>query len=66
MYYVWLYSYPVYSFFLPMYAFWCMDEFGWGNACLIIGEGKDKKGIVTDEKFGDSIPLKKISGTWKS
>ena len=45
-----------------------MDEFGWGNTRLIIGEGKDKKVIVNDdEKFDDSmIPLKKFSGTSKS
>ena len=42
-----------------------MDEFGWGNTRLVIGEGKDKKVIVNDdEKFDDSmIPLKKFSGT---
>ena len=59
--------YPVYSFFLPIYSFWCMDEFGWGNTRLVIGEGKDKKVIVNDdEKFDDSmIPLKKFSGTPK-
>lgn len=41
-----------------------MDEFGWGNTRLVIGEGKDKKVIVNDdEKFDDSmIPLKKFSG----
>jgi chitin synthase len=54
----------VYSFFLPVYSFWCMDEFGWGNTRLVIGEGKDKKVIINeDEKFDDSmIPLKKFSG----
>ena len=42
-----------------------MDEFGWGNTRLVIGEGKDKKVIMNeDEKFDDSmIPLKKFSGT---
>lgn len=56
--------YPVYSFLLPIYSFWCMDEFGWGNTRLVIGEGKDKKVIINeDEKFDDSmIPLKKFSG----
>lgn len=56
--------YPVYSFFLPVYSFWCMDEFGWGNTRLVIGEGKEKKVIMNeDEKFDDSmIPLKKFSG----
>jgi len=60
---VYLLSYPVYSFFLPVYSFWCMDEFGWGNTRLVIGEGKDKKVIMNeDDKFDDSmIPLKKFS-----
>ncbi|KAF7371090.1 Glycosyltransferase family 2 protein [Mycena sanguinolenta] len=60
---VYIVSYPVYSFFLPIYSFWCMDEFGWGNTRLVIGEGKDKKVIINeDEKFDDSmIPLKKFS-----
>ena len=56
--------YPVYSFFLPIYSFWCMDEFSWGNTRVVIGEGKDKKVITNeDEKFDESmIPLKKFSG----
>ncbi|KAG7097579.1 hypothetical protein E1B28_004916 [Marasmius oreades] len=60
---VYILSYPIYSFFLPIYSFWCMDEFGWGNTRLVIGEGKDKKVIINeDEKFDDSmIPLKKFS-----
>ncbi|KAF8627926.1 hypothetical protein AX17_006081 [Amanita inopinata Kibby_2008] len=60
---VYILSYPIYSFFLPVYSFWCMDEFGWGNTRLVIGEGKEKKVIVNeDEKFDESmIPLKKFS-----
>ncbi|KAK7015494.1 hypothetical protein VNI00_019124 [Paramarasmius palmivorus] len=40
-----------------------MDEFGWGNTRLVIGEGKDKKVIMNeDEKFDESmIPMKKFS-----
>ena len=57
--------YPVYSFLLPVYSFWCMDEFGWGNTRLVIGEGSSKKVMINeDEKFDESmIPLKKFSGT---
>ena len=57
--------YPVYSFFLPVYAFWCMDDFSWGNTRLVIGEGNNKKVIMNDdEKYDESmIPLKKFSGT---
>jgi chitin synthase len=60
---VYIISYPVYSFFLPVYSFWCMDDFGWGNTRLVIGEGKDKKVIMNEEeKFDDSmIPLKRFS-----
>jgi hypothetical protein len=58
------FSYPIYSFLLPVYSFWCMDEFGWGNTRLVIGEGNSKKVLMNeDEKFDESmIPLKKFSG----
>ncbi|EMD40311.1 glycosyltransferase family 2 protein [Gelatoporia subvermispora B] len=60
---VYILSYPIYSFFLPIYSFWCMDDFSWGNTRLVIGEGSNKKVIMNDdEKFDDSmIPLKKFS-----
>ena len=58
---------PVFSFFLPLYSFWRMDDFGWGNTRLVIGEGNNKKVIINeDEKFDDSmIPLKKFSGNYQ-
>lgn len=54
----------MYSFFLPLYSFWCMDDFSWGNTRLVVGEGNNKKVIMAeDEKFDESmIPLKKFSG----
>lgn len=44
-----------------------MDEFGWGNTRVVIGEGKDKKVVINEnEKFDESmIPLKKFSGKIK-
>jgi hypothetical protein len=33
-----------------------MDEYGWGNTRLVIGEGKDKN---DDEKFNDFMVLLK-------
>jgi hypothetical protein len=58
--------YPVYSFFLPVYSFWCMDEFSWGNTRVVVGEGKEKKVLMSEEeKFDESmIPLKKFSGAF--
>ena len=57
--------YPVYSFFLPIYSFWCMDEFSWGNTRVVICEGKDKKVITNEDgKFDGSIIPLKFSGMY--
>ncbi|KAF9241811.1 glycosyltransferase family 2 protein [Melanogaster broomeanus] len=61
---VYLLSYPVYSFFLPIYSFWRMDEFGWGNTRVVLDDGSNKKVITSgnDMKFNESmIPYKKWS-----
>ena len=51
---------PVFSLGLPLYAFWHMDDFSWGNTRVVTGE-KGKKVVITDEgKFDPStIPRKK-------
>ena len=51
---------PVFSFGLPLYAFWHMDDFNWGNTRVVAGEN-GKKVVITDEgKFDpNSIPRKK-------
>ncbi|TFK68108.1 glycosyltransferase family 2 protein [Pluteus cervinus] len=53
---------PAFSFFLPLYSFWKMDDFSWGATRLVMGES-GKKMIVHDEgKFDPrSIPLKSWS-----
>jgi chitin synthase len=51
---------PVFSFGLPLYSFWHMDDFSWGNTRVVTGE-KGRKIVITDEgKFDPaSIPHKK-------
>ncbi|KAF8856332.1 chitin synthase [Acephala macrosclerotiorum] len=51
---------PVFSFGLPLYSFWHMDDFSWGNTRIVTGE-KGKQVVITDEgKFDPaSIPHKK-------
>ena len=51
---------PVFSLGLPLYAFWHMDDFSWGNTRVVTGE-RGKKIVITDEgKFDPStIPHKK-------
>nr|ODN91163.1 chitin synthase [Cryptococcus depauperatus CBS 7841] len=50
---------PAFSFFLPLYSFWKMDDFSWGSTRLVVGD-KGKKIVIHDEgKFdSQSIPLK--------
>jgi chitin synthase len=57
---VYIIAMPVFSLGLPLYAFWHMDDFSWGNTRVVTGE-KGKKIVVTDEgKFTpDMIPRKK-------
>ncbi|KAH6607858.1 glycosyltransferase family 2 protein [Trichoderma cornu-damae] len=51
---------PVFSLGLPLYAFWHMDDFAWGNTRVVAGED-GKKVVISDEgKFDpSSIPKKK-------
>lgn len=51
---------PVYSLCLPLYSFWHMDDFSWGNTRVVTGE-KGKQIVITDEGVFDpaSIPHKK-------
>ncbi|KAJ7724605.1 glycosyltransferase family 2 protein [Mycena maculata] len=59
----WMFFYilaiPIFSFMLPLYSFWKMDDFSWGATRLVMGES-GKKMIVHDEgKFDPRvIPLK--------
>ncbi|KAI6018633.1 hypothetical protein PISMIDRAFT_29839 [Pisolithus microcarpus 441] len=39
---------PIFSFMLPIYSFWCMDDFSWSAMHLVLGES-GKKIIVHDE-----------------
>ncbi|KAJ5796062.1 CAZyme family GT2 [Penicillium psychrosexuale] len=56
---IYLMAIPIFSFALPLYSFWNMDDFSWGNTRVITGE-KGRKVVISDEgKFDpDSIPKK--------
>ncbi|ORX35119.1 glycosyltransferase family 2 protein [Kockovaella imperatae] len=65
-------AFPVYSVFLPLYSFWSMDDFSWGNTRKVVGEGNNKTVVYDDdEPFSDSlIPYKRFkdyeSGAWET
>jgi chitin synthase len=58
--FVYLLAFPIYSVFLPLYSFWSMDDFSWGNTRQVVGEGNNKTVVYDDdEPFDDSmIPLR--------
>ncbi|KAK7207017.1 chitin synthase ChsE [Myxozyma melibiosi] len=51
---------PVFSLALPIYSFWHMDDFSWGNTRVVLGE-KGQQILISDEgKFDpNSIPRKR-------
>ena len=57
---VYILAMPIFSLGLPLYSFWHMDDFSWGNTRLVTGE-RGRQVLISDEgKFDpDSIPKKK-------
>lgn len=57
-------AYPIHSFILPIYSFWNMDNFSWGNTRVVVGEKDGKQIVAVDDQGFDpaSIPME----TWKS
>lgn len=57
---IYILAMPVFSLGLPLYSFWHMDDFSWGNTRVVTGE-KGRQVVVSDEgKFDPaSIPKKK-------
>jgi chitin synthase len=51
---------PVFAFGLPLYAFWHMDDFSWGNTRVVTGEAGHKVVVSDEGKFDPaSIPKKR-------
>lgn len=46
---VYILAYPFHSFILPIYSFWNMDNFGWGNTRVVIDESKGRKVVLQDD-----------------
>jgi chitin synthase len=47
---------PAFSFFLPLYSFWKMDDFSWGQTRIVLGEA-GKKLVVHVSLFALSFGL---------
>ncbi|OAD65823.1 glycosyltransferase family 2 protein [Phycomyces blakesleeanus NRRL 1555(-)] len=60
---VYVLAIPVFSFLIPMYAFWHFDDFSWGNTRIVVSEKGLRKGLGPDEGVFEpsSIPTKRWS-----
>ncbi|RCI04971.1 hypothetical protein CU098_008406, partial [Rhizopus stolonifer] len=52
---------PVFSFYIPVYAYWHFDDFSWGNTRVVVGE-KGKRMAMADEGAFDSKSIPTM--TW--
>lgn len=58
-----IFALPVFSFYIPIYAYWHFDDFSWGNTRVVVGEKGKKFAVAADEGTFDpkSIPTMKWS-----
>lgn len=58
---VYILAIPVFSFLVPIYAFWHFDDFSWGNTRIVLGDKGQKKAVGPEEGAFDpaSIPTKR-------
>ncbi|KAI9140628.1 chitin synthase-domain-containing protein [Paraphysoderma sedebokerense] len=57
--FVYIFAIPVFSFALPLYAFWYMDDFSWGNTRIVV-DADGKKVYIPQEEVDDSYNVKMI------
>ncbi|KAK9767698.1 hypothetical protein K7432_002301 [Basidiobolus ranarum] len=59
---IYILAMPIFSFAIPIYAFWHFDDFSWGNTRMILGDKGEKKVVSNEAPFDPkSIPMKKWS-----
>jgi chitin synthase len=57
---IYLLALPIYSLYLPLYAFWHFDDFSWGNTRVVVGDNNKQIFLPESDKFNpESIPLKR-------
>ncbi|KAG0173895.1 hypothetical protein DFQ30_006726 [Apophysomyces sp. BC1015] len=60
---VYVLAIPVFSFLIPIYAFWHFDDFSWGNTRIVVGEKGQRKAVGPEEGTFDplTVPTKRWS-----
>jgi anti-sigma28 factor (negative regulator of flagellin synthesis) len=53
---------PIFSLYLPVYAFWNFDDFSWGNTRVVVENGKTQELEVDMEEFDTNCIERKLLG----
>jgi len=53
---------PAFSFFLPLYSFWRMDDFSWGQTRIVLGESGKKVVVHVSVIISRLLVLKMADG----
>ncbi len=56
---IYLVALPIWNFVLPMYAYWHMDDFSWGETRKVEGTGKDDHGRAEGTFDASNIFMKR-------
>lgn len=58
---------PIFSFYFPLYSFWHMDDFNWGNTRIVKDSlGRDVENLEEDNIFSETKSFTKMSlQKWK-
>jgi hypothetical protein len=55
---------PYFSLYLPLYSFWAMDDFSWGNTRVVVGESGKKLVIHVSPVSSSPFPLALIKALY--
>lgn len=61
---IYIAAYPIHSFLLPIYSFWNMDNFTWGNTRIVLEEKGSKQAVAVEPLKIDPASIE--METWKS
>jgi chitin synthase len=55
---IYILAIPVFGFFIPIYSFWNMDDFSWGNTRVILSDKGERKVVREEDEYFDISQIK--------
>jgi cellulose synthase/poly-beta-1,6-N-acetylglucosamine synthase-like glycosyltransferase len=64
---IYILAMPLFNFYMPLYSFWHMDDFNWGNTRIVINDnGKELQVDADDVSYYSSTIERKHISEWES